>query len=359
VTAVRVVHVPGRTPYARKLRSTSIRVLNATDCDGLDVPRDTTLSWLLEQQPWDQLDVVHLHHLDFESIDQLAKVLAECRRAGKHVVFTAHDVTPVFADQATHHRRLSVLAEHQVPFVCLTEAAEVEVRSRFDARTEVIPHGFVAEPGAATRREARQPGPTRFLVYGSLRRNRDVEALLHCWRFARHLRDSTLHLLLRAPSRASMAEEAEAWRAIREHSADRRLTVDVLAFPSDDDVADAVTAADCLVLPYRWASHSGQLEHAFDAGVLPVAARTGFLPDQVAVHSGLVDDPVWFDWSDGAEFTYGARLLTAMEEAHAAMQNGWQAPDLSGFGAHRRLEHSAVLTAYRDLYADAPAVGGR
>ena len=51
MTAVRVVHVPGRTPYARKLSSTSIRVLNATRCDGLDVPRDATLSWLLEQRP--------------------------------------------------------------------------------------------------------------------------------------------------------------------------------------------------------------------------------------------------------------------------------------------------------------------
>ena len=302
---------------------------------------------------------MHLHHLDFESIDQLTKVLAECRRVGKRAVFTAHDVAPVFAERATHHRRLRVLAEHQVPFVCLTKAAEVEVRRRFDARTTLVPHGFVAEPGGATRRVPRPPGPTRFLVYGSLRRNRDVEVLLHCWRFARRLRDTTLHLLLRAPSRASLVEDGEVWRAIREHSADPRLTADVLPFPSDDDVAGAVTAADCLMLPYRWASHSGQLEHAFDAGVLPVAARTGFLPDQVAVHNGLVDGPVWFDWSDGAEFGYGARLLTAMEEAHAAIQNGWQAPDLDRFAAHRRREHSAVMSAYSRLYTDAPAAGRR
>lgn len=358
MTMARVVHVPGRTPYARKLCDQSVQVLNGTTADGLIVPRDATMAWLLERRPWDWLDVVHLHHLDFEPIARLAKVLSEYRRAGKRVVFTAHDVTPVFADKASHHRRFRVLAKHDVPFVCLTPAAEVEVRRQFGARTALIPHGYVAKPGTATRPEPRRPGPTRFLIYGSLRRNRDVELVLHCWRFARHLRDTTLHLLLRAPSRASLAEDANAWRAIREHAVDPRLRVDVLPFPSDDDVTEAVASADCLLLPYRWASHSGQLEHAFDLGVLPVAAQVGFLSDQVKLHGGLVEEPVWFGWSDGATFDYGARLLTAMQQAHVTIQDGWLARDLTGFTAHRRHEHAAVLDAHHALYMDSRELGG-
>jgi len=348
---MRVVHVPGRTPYARKLCDVGVEILNGAVVDGLAVPRDVTLSWLLAHRPWDWLDVVHLHHLDFEPIARLAVVLAECRRAGKRVVFTAHDVTPVFADQATHHRRLRVLAEHRVPFVSLTAAATADIRSRLGTDTVLIPHGYVAEPGTAVRRVPRSPGPSRFLLYGSLRRNRDVELLLHCWRFARHLRDTTLHLLLRAPSHASLATEAGIWQAIREHAVDPRLTVDMLPFPSDADVNDALRNADCLVLPYRWASHSGQLEHAFDLGVLPVAARTGYLPDQAATHGGLVDEPVWFDWSDGAEFVYGERLLTAIQEAHSSVQGGWCAGE-NGFAPYRRREHANVLAVYRALYGD-------
>ncbi|MGH3622456.1 MAG: hypothetical protein ACRDQ5_11800, partial [Sciscionella sp.] len=215
MTAVRVVHVPGRTPYARKLRGNDIQILNGTTVYGLAVPRDATLAWLLEHRPWDWLDVVHLHHPDFEPIPRLRTVLTECRRAGVRVVFTAHDTSPVFGDRATHHRRLRALAEHAVPFVCLTPAAEAEIRRRFGARTALIPHGFVAPPGTPGRPVPREPGPTRFLVYGSLRRNRDVELVLACWRFARHLAETTLHLLLRAPSRASLAEDAEVWRAVR------------------------------------------------------------------------------------------------------------------------------------------------
>lgn len=352
MTAIRVVHVPGRTPYARKLHGRNMQVLNDTSMDGLAVPRDATLAWLLEHRPWDWLNVVQVHHPDFEPIARLQTLLAECRRAGKLVVSTAHDVSPVLAGRATHRRRLQLLAEYGVPFVCLTPAAEAEVRRRFRARTALIPHGYVAAPGERTRPVPRAPGSTRFLLYGSLRRNRDVELVLHAWRFARHLRDTTLHLLLRAPSRASLAEDAGVWRAIREHAADPRLRVDVLPFPSDEDVNDAVTGADCLLLPYRWASHSGQLEHALDLAVLPVAARTGFLPDQIALHGPLVQEPVWFDWSDGAVFEYGARLLEAMQQAHTAIQDGWQARDPEKFVDYRRQEHAKVLGAYRKLYQD-------
>ncbi|HEY2577901.1 MAG TPA: glycosyltransferase [Streptosporangiaceae bacterium] len=350
VTAIRVVHIPGRTPYARKLHDESIQALNGVSVDGHAVPRDATLTWLLEHRPWDWLDVVHMHHPDFEPIPRLRAVLAECRRARKRVVFTAHDVSPVLGDRAAHHRRLRMFAEYGVPFVCLTPAAEIEVRWRFGARTAVVPHGYVAAPKTPTRPVRSDPGPTRFLIYGSLRRNRDVELALACWRFARHLAETTLHLLLRAPSRVSLSEDAGVWQAIREHAADPRLRVDVLPFPTDDEVNEAVADADCLLLPYRWVSHSGQLEHALDLGVLPVAPRTGFLPDQVALHRGLVPKLAWFDWSDSTPFDHGARLLDAMQSAHAAIQDGWQACNAEKFADHRSSEHTQVMAAYRMLY---------
>jgi glycosyltransferase involved in cell wall biosynthesis len=350
MTPIRVLHVPARTPYARKLRDEGIRILNETTVDGLAVPRDATLAWLLEHRPWDWLDAVHLHHLDFEPVRRLRAVLAECRRAGKRVVFTAHDLSPIFGDRVAHHRTRRVLADHRVPFVCLTPAAEAEVRSRFAVRTTFIPYGYGPAPGTLPRSAQREHGPTRFLVYGSLRRNRDVELVLACWRFARSLAETKLHLLLRAPSRASLVEDGSIWRVIREHATDPRLRIDVLPFPTDAEVNEAVAAADCLLLPYRWVSHSGQLEHACDLGALPVASRTGYLADQVALHRALAPEPIWFDWSDDAPFDHGARLLGAMQIAHAAIQDGWTGPDSEKFADHRRREHTDVMAAYRALY---------
>jgi hypothetical protein len=352
VTPIRVVHVPGRTPYARKLHDDRVQVVNGMTVDGFDVPRDVTLAWLLEHRPWDWLDVVHLHHPDFEPIPLLRAVLTECRCAEKRVVFTAHDVEAVLGEQEAHHRRLCALVEDGIPFVCLTPGADADVRRRVTTSTALIPHGYVAPPGTRRRSVPRAAGPTRFVIYGSLRPNRDVELVLACWRFARHLSETTMHLLLRSPSRASLSEDAQVWRAIQENACDQRLHVDVLPFPTDDEVNAAVADADCLLLPYRWASHSGQLEHAFDLGVLPVVPRLGYLPDQVALHRGLAGEPVWFNWSDEAPFDHGAHLLEAMQTAHVTIQNGWTADDADKFADHRRQEHVDIMARYCALYQD-------
>lgn len=349
--AVRVVHVPGRTQGVRKLRDGRIEFVNGTSGTGQVVPEHVSLDWLLRHQPWDRIDVVHVHHVDFEPRRTLRSVLAECRRAGVGIAFTAHDLMPIFGDRTEHHRRLRELTTWDVPFICLTGTAQTEVRRRFpDVRTTTIPHGYVAVPGTPTRPPARGPGPTRFLLYGSLRRNRDVELALACWRFSPALSHSTMRLLLRAPSRRSLAEDGSTWQAIREHAVDPRLQVDVRPFPSDREVDDAIASADCLVLPYRWASHSGQLEHAFDLGVLPVAARTGYLPDQVALHNGLAPEPEWFDWPGDRPYEHGAQLLEALERAHTAIQAGWRAPSSELFVQHRTREHAAILADHRSAY---------
>lgn len=44
VTPIRVVHVPGRTQYARKLHDSRMHILNDASANGLDVPRDVTLT---------------------------------------------------------------------------------------------------------------------------------------------------------------------------------------------------------------------------------------------------------------------------------------------------------------------------
>ena len=86
------------------------------------------------------------------------------------------------------------------------------------------------------------------------------------------------------------------------------------------------------------------------AGALPVAARTGYLPDQIALHRDLVPQPVWFDWPNNAPFDHGARLLTALQIAHAAIQDGWPGPDAEKFADHRWLEHADIMAVYRALY---------
>ncbi|MFF5334126.1 hypothetical protein [Streptomyces sp. NPDC013181] len=351
-TPLRVVHAPARTPYARKLTDDRVRLVNGTaPFGGEAVPRDMSLRWLLDHRPFTWFDVLHLHHVEFDELRLLKSVLAECSRQGRRVVFTAHDVDPVFEAKPAYHRKLRTLADADVPFVCLTEASEKAVHRRLGSkvRTVTIPHGYVIAPGTAPDRA---PADRDYFLFGSLRDNRDIETVLHNWRLGRRQRDTTLSLLLRAPGRVNLEQERGQWSLLSGMAASEpRLRVDVLPFPSDDEVAETAAGHRALVLPYRWASHSGQLELAFDLGMLPVASAVGHLRDQHRLHQGLVEEPVWFDWSDGAEYAYGARFLEALDEAAARIRETRPAGASAEFTAYRRHEHTAIMDAYLEVYA--------
>ncbi|MFH8802188.1 hypothetical protein ACH4F6_21700 [Streptomyces sp. NPDC017936] len=353
--ALRVVHAPARTPYARKLTNDRIALVNGTAPRGGEaVPRDMSLTWLLAHRPFDWFDVLHLHHVEFDDPATLRSVLAECSRAGRRVVFTAHDVGPVFGDPGGYHRKLRTLVDARVPFVCLTETSRDELRRRFGTRvrTSVLPHGYVVPPDAVPAPRPGDPGVPRYFLFGSLRENRDIATVLYNWRFGRAQRDTSLSVLLRAPGPVNLRQERERWDLLgRTAAADPRLRVDVLPFPSDDDVVEAALGCDALILPYLWGSHSGQLELAFDLGLTPVASAVGHLREQYRRHAGVLDEPIWFDWSDGDEYAYGARFLAALDEAAARLRAGRRPRRAREFAEHRALEHEAVLAGHEEVYA--------
>jgi hypothetical protein len=354
-TRIKVVHVPARTPYARKLANDGIEVLNEKPMEGHGVvPRDVTFEWLLDHRPLTWLDVLHLHHIEFESCELLCQVLAECARRRRRVVVTAHDVQPIFTDRLSHDAKLKTLAEWRLPFVCLTAGAERELRTRLgsDIATLIVPHGYVVPPSSRPPRQPRRQPTARYLLFGALRANRDIETVLYNWRFGRRQQMTTMLLLLRARGRANLAAERAQWQLISLLAGhEPRLKVEVSPFPTDDEIVEGSVRCDALILPYCWATHSGQLELAFDLGLLPVASRIGYLPEQVEHHAGLVHEPVWFDWADGAEYAYGERFLAALDDAAELLQTGYLNDQQEAFSHHRQEEHQRILAAYQEVYS--------
>lgn len=351
---MRVVHAPARTPYARKLTGKHVEIVNGTAPHGTEVvPRDMSLRWLLEHRPFTWFDVLHLHHVEFDHLPTLKAVLAECARSHRRVIFTAHDVDPVFSGTLDYHRKLRALVDARVPFVCLTETSRAEIHRRFgsQARTVTIPHGYVVPPSAVPAHRPSDTGQARYFLFGALRENRDISTVLYNWRFGRHQQDTSLSVLLRAPGRINLQQEQDRWAELSATAtSEPRLQIDVLSFPTDQEVVEAALTCDALILPYRWGSHSGQLELAFDLGLVPVASAVGYLRDQHRLHAGVVDEPVWFDWSDGSEYAYGARFLTALDEAVERVRAGYRPPSAE-FTEHRLEEHLAIMAAYQEVYA--------
>ncbi|MGW9349023.1 hypothetical protein [Nocardiopsis flavescens] len=309
---------------------------------------------MLARRPLTWFDVLHLHHIEFDDLHTLRLVLSECVRAQRRVVFTAHDLEPLFTPRPQYRRKLRLLAEHRVPFICLTPGSAVEVRQRWGPTTVVAPHGYVVPPQEQPDRDEQRTLKARYLLFGSLRDNRDITTVLYNWRFGRRQRRTSLTLLLRSPGPVNVRQEHDRWDLIATMAAaEPRLRVGLAPFPTDADVVSTAQECDALILPYLWGTHSGQLELAFDLGLLPVASDVGFLRQQYRQHGALVSEPVWFDWSDGAEYAYGERFGRALDQAVGLVEKNTSIRDAAAFAQYRREEHQRIMSVHHELYESA------
>ncbi|MFE9486492.1 hypothetical protein ACFYNF_08655 [Streptomyces sp. NPDC006641] len=327
--------------------------MNETEIPGGErVPAAVGAAWLLEHRPLTWLDVLHLHHIDFEDLPTLERLLDACLEEGVRVVFTAHDTHPMVGGANGFNARLRMLHSADIGWVCLTEGSVKKLSELIGERVDaaVIPHGYVAAPESLVDLE-REPSSSagRYLMFGASRASRDQLSTMANWSLGTTDPRGTLHLLLRAFSPADFAEGGRAPLLLETARRDPRIRLTMRPYPTDEEVTKAGLAADALLLPYLWGSHSGQLELAFDLNLLPVCSLTGHLPEQYQQHKGMVEEPEWFDWSHGHPNLFGEKFLAALEHATARLGSGKRPLD-RGFLEYRAHEHATILDDYAHVY---------
>ncbi len=352
--ALRVVHLPARTPYVRKITSEDYLILNGANTEHGVVPTAVTASWLLDRRPLDWLDVLHLHHIEFDDFATLQRLLTACADSGVKVVYTAHDLTPQYCTPEDFTARMELIARSEASWVGLTAASVENLQDRLPCLppVTVIPHGYVVSPNDLTgrTRDGGLPSAPQYLLYGALRPSRDHLSTIANWSLSVTDPAARLNLLLRALSPADFdRHDVPALLAVIK--SDPRIDVAMRAYPSDAQVVSAGLDADALLLPYLCGSHSGQLELAFDLNLLPVCSSVGFLKDQYHMHKGLVGEPIWFDWSEGHPFLYGEKFVAALEVAHVRLRDTSRRDPSTDFLEYRREEHRLLLGAHQHVYS--------
>ena len=353
---LRVAHLPARTPYVRKLRDREFVSINGTTVtNGQQVPDALGARWILDRRPLNWVDVVHLHHIEFENETVLEELLSACVDAGVRIIHTVHDLTAMFGTTDDLHRKIRLVHKTGATLLCLTGGSATELTRIVGEETKarVAPHGYVVDPETIARLDRLDRGGiSRFLMYGALRPNRDYLSTLVNWALHAGAGDR-LHLLMRGLSPAHMADPGQrAMDVARTAMTCPRIEVTMRGFPSDDDIIDAGRQADVLVMPYRWGTHSGQLEFAFDLGLLPLSSDVGYLRDQHAVHqhTGLIGEPEWFDWTNGNPYEFGERFLASLEKTRDRIGGSRVRADRRALAEYRRLEHAATLAVHAEAY---------
>ncbi|MFF7145416.1 hypothetical protein ACFZB5_30090 [Streptomyces nodosus] len=316
------------------------------------MPAAVNAAWLLDHGPLTWLDVLHLHHIDFEDLATLERLLDACLGYGVNVVFTAHDTRPMVGNAEDFTARLQMLHSAEVRWVCLTEGSVTQLAEILGERPDaaVIPHGYVAAPETLANVERESSSRAcRYLMFGASRASRDQLSTMANWSLGIADPHGTLHVLLRAFSPADFADGGRAPLLLETARHDPRIRLTMRPYPTDEEVIRAGLASDALLLPYLWGSHSGQLELAFDLNLLPVCSLTGHLPEQYEKHKGLVEEPEWFDWSQGHPNLFGEKFLAALERAAARIDSSPRRLDRE-FLDYRSQEHQVILEQYAHVY---------
>ncbi len=324
----RVLSYPPRHDYVDRLHGRAAQLVHR-DQPWPRLPDLYDPAWVAAHTG--EWDVAHLHFTwEQHPVEQVAAVLDAHRTAGVPVVWTAHDLrNPHTAGADVDDPYLRLLADRADHVVTLTRGAAAEVARRFGRRPQVIEHGSLvgARP---TRPDRAWPSRVRVLLHAkSLRANLDVAAAIRAAERA-VAAGANLELEVAAHDEPAVREQLE------QLEPGEGVSVRFHVRWSAGELIAAVAAADALLLPYRWGTHSGMVELAADVGTPVIASDVGYLAEQVR----LVSVPVVADAVDVAALTQALRGVAV----------GAGLPTAPSWGERQR-SFARFVAAHRSLYA--------
>lgn len=291
----------------------------------------------------EDFDLLHVHFgFDAVSVSELEDVTDVVHRAGKPIVYTAHDLrNPHHESPTTHDEQLAVLMGTADAVITLTPGAAAAIRDRWQRRAIVLPHPHVVSLDRLSRPPTRRAPDDTFTVgvhAKSLRASMDpLAAASVLVETVAALPDSQLQVNVHADvmTAGSSHHDSKLADFLRTAWHAGKLKLVVHDFMSDhDQFLDYLCDLSVSVLPYRFGTHSGWLEACYDVGTLVVAPDCGFYAEQRPCFSFHQNE-------SGLDAT---SLHSAVQRAYE-LRPGWRA------GYEERVEERRIVAdAHADLY---------
>lgn len=356
----RVLHLPCNTPYVKKIHNelSGLRISNGTVLSGGEIiPDDISFEWVLKKADdesfWSSFDIVHIHYgFELEQFCYVSETLGMFSKKNKPIVYTYHEECSVHGVvQSEYENLVRLIVGTSQKVITLSEAA-VKSFHQITGKTavELIPHGEVVPSDSDLFGYSRTKNiKPNILLFGSLRPNRDLATSMINLSLGVGL-PCTVTLLTR-PVNARQLTESASLRTAISMSAHPDVSLQFVLPLSDSELVKRVVAADILVLPYSFAGHSGQLELAFDCGVIPVITNVGFMQSQILNWpKNFAEQVQVVDWSDGKHWTYPTRLVEKVRDAIRLIPAIQPTIDMEGRKLFRRNEHQTFLQKHLEVY---------
>lgn len=354
----RILQIPCNTQYVKKLQKEGIlEITNGADIGtGESIPMEVTFQWVLQHKEdvrfWQSFDIAHIHFgFEFEDLEVVKEALDILRNQKKPVVYTYHEPCSVHGiSQESYSKYVQVLLNSAVEVITLTDVAREYLRNMYSrSDVVVIPHGYVESPNIniPDNRSVEMP---EVLLFGALRPNRDTATTMMNLAFGKL--GCKVSLVTRPFSYQQLNESSLLRTMLASVSSCSHVSIELTLPMTDDEVRTRICKADILVLPYVFGGHSGQFEHAFDCGVLPVVTDVGFIQTQTQFWRPIqTDGAVIVNWSDSRSWLYQVRLVQGVRQAIRQLSQFRSSLDMEARKTYRTAEHEFVLASHCEVYS--------
>lgn len=339
--AIKVLSLPSYHPYNQRFdNGMDIGFVNP-DSDFFSNPESATAAHIDKIYPVDSYDVVHFHFEHYLiAAAQLEELIQYFKQNNKPIIWTCHDRKSLIS-KTDNHTHESLLYRYSDAITTLTPGCKrwLEVTFGKEKEIHVIPHGYIAHPGIVEHERTTmkiEKDPNLITIHiGDFRRSKDVMPAIHEILNDPELENARLQLIYRETEKMPQDGHEQYQELLRMLPHPRIQTISMKNIP-DQVMITAFLRSHAILLPYRWGTHSGQLELARDCGCHVAVSDVGFYEEQWdEIKTWPVDDNG--KWASGNI----ARVIKEILKS----------PSLEPAGAWRLEEFRKILKNHEEMYS--------
>ncbi len=284
---IRVLSLPSYHPYNTRFDNYREIVFVNPSCDFFVNKKFCSPKYLDKHFPLESYDIVHIHFeyylVPFKTLKFLIQYFIH---NGKPIVWTCHDRNSL-VDEKNDNRYIKFLYDNTDAVITLTPGCAKWLYSKFGhhrSRVTVIPMGYLAHPSIIDEEMSNvKKDKNLFTIHiGDFRKNKDYISAIKDFLACPYLANAKIQLIYSSINffkndKFIQKQKSVFYKLISHNS---RIVKVCSRSISNNVFNKAFLASHAVILPYKWGTHSGQLELARDCGVYVIASNVGFYKEQ-------------------------------------------------------------------------------
>lgn len=342
---IKILSFPAQHPYVSKFNVGQIEFVNP-DSNYFNEPNKCSEKYLNIKHPPDSYDLAHFHFsFDRLGLHEFEVLLNYLRKMHKPIIWTSHSKESQRIknfEQGNYQRLLYKYSDKIIsPTVGCAKWLEKNY-GKHKNTIDVIPLGYMANPDDINKfsKEVNKDRNKYVMLIGDFRENKEFLQSIINFLQCSELKKVKLQLIYKpiniyeGDNNNFNFEKLFFFLIIQNNRIIHISSSEI----SNDVIAKAFLMSHAVILPYKWGTHSGQIELAKDCGCHVISSNVGYYEEQW-------ERICFWDISDNMYSEYPTRYTNALIDVYHRDR-------LTPAGKSRKVEFESIYKSHLKIYEE-------